>query len=136
MQALRKLPWSPLLMGIASLLFVIAKWSDLSLPFFWDELGVYGPGVLAMVDNGVGMLPSALPADLSRGHPLFFYFLFALWTKVVGYSLVKIHFFALMVTLGVAWTTWRIGERLIQPGAGLLAGVAVLLMPFFFAQSH
>ncbi|MEM6344619.1 MAG: glycosyltransferase family 39 protein [Bacteroidota bacterium] len=136
MQSLQKLPWSPILMGIASILFVIAKWADLSLPFFWDELGVYGPGVLAMVDEGIGLLPSALPPDLSRGHPLFFYFFFAAWTKIVGYSIVKIHFFALMVTLGVAWTTWWIGYKLLHEAAGAIAGIAVLMMPFIFAQAH
>jgi hypothetical protein len=56
---------SVLLMGLGLILFIWAKWSDLSLPFFWDELGVYAPGVLHLVDNGVGILPADMPPGLA-----------------------------------------------------------------------
>ena len=125
----------PALLGLTLLVFTLLKWPDLSLPLFWDELGVYGPGILHMFDQGPGLLPSALPPELSRGHPLLFYFLFAATLSVTGYSLTKLHLIALACTWLLVGAVYRVVARLQGPAAGLLAGLLLLVQPCMYALS-
>lgn len=120
---------------IGCLAYLAAKWTDLSLPFFWDELGVYGPGVLYMLDNGPGLLPSALDPELSRGHPLLFYFLFAVYSKLFGYSLFKIHLLAIAIFFTLVGVTYRVGEKVLNRWWGMFAGGILLVSPNIFASS-
>ena len=53
-----------------------------TLPYFWDELGVYSRAAIHLYEHGPGILPSALPDELSRGHPTLIPFLFSLAFKV------------------------------------------------------
>ncbi|MEM8886940.1 MAG: hypothetical protein AAGD28_03060 [Bacteroidota bacterium] len=128
-----KLSW--LLFGIACLIFVVAKWADLSLPMYWDEIGVYGPGILAMVDNGISLLPSGLDPELSRGHPLWFYALFAGWVKLTGYSLTKIHLFALGISLGLFASVFHIAKKYSNPLLALGVSVIFMLQGIMIAQA-
>lgn len=115
--------------------FFFMKWDALTLPFFWDELGVYGPGILAMLDNGVGLLPSSLEPELSRGHPLLFYAVFAGYSKLVGFSLLKIRLLALLISCSLFGSIWWIGRKMFGNLVGVLAAFTVCLMPVFYVQS-
>ncbi|MEZ4776939.1 MAG: glycosyltransferase family 39 protein [Bacteroidia bacterium] len=119
----------------AILVFIVGKWADLSLPFFWDELGVYGRGILHMVDHGPGMLPSSLPPELSRGHPLFFYFFFSLGGWISGFSLPFLHGMALWVTIGLFAAVYFAGKQLMGEWVGLAATLFMMVMPVVFAQA-
>ncbi|MDP5172851.1 MAG: glycosyltransferase family 39 protein [Bacteroidia bacterium] len=132
----RNLPWSWLSVLGATLWFLVAKWPDFSLPLFWDELGVYGPGVLHMVDHGIGLLPSSLPPELSRGHPLLFYALFATFAKLFGWSLVSIHVLSFLTSLALIWSTWLIGMKMFGEWGAVLAAISLMAMPAIFAQSQ
>ncbi|MEL6251442.1 MAG: hypothetical protein AAFR87_05460 [Bacteroidota bacterium] len=128
-----KLSW--LLFGLACLIFVWVKWADLALPMYWDEIGVYGPGILAMVDKGINLLPSGLDPELSRGHPLWFYALFAGWVKLTGYSLVKIHLFALVISLGLFASIFHIAKKYSNPLLALGVSVIFMLQGIVIAQA-
>lgn len=128
-----KLSW--LLFGIACLIFVWAKWADLSLPMYWDEIGVYGPGILSMLDNGISLLPSGLDPELSRGHPLWFYALFASWVKLTGYSLFKIHLFALVISLGLFASVFYISKKYSNPLLALGVTLLFMLQGIMIAQA-
>ncbi|MEO0468272.1 MAG: glycosyltransferase family 39 protein [Bacteroidota bacterium] len=131
------IPYLPqILLALACLAFMVAKWSDLSLPFYWDELGVYGPGVLYMVDNGPGLLPSALEPELSRGHPLLFYFLFSAFSKTFGFSLFKIHLLALLLFLALVISTFELARMVLNDWWGLAAASLLLVMPNLFATAN
>lgn len=120
----------------ATLWWVLAKWGDLSLPFFWDELGVYGPGVLYMVDHGIGLMPSDLPPELSRGHPLFFYALHATMSQLLGFSLLKLHLVAVLISFWVMGSTWWMTRKLFGEWPAALAALCLLATPAIFAQAH
>ena len=113
---------------------VCVKWTDFSLPLFWDELGVYGPGILYMLDHGVGILPDSLPPELSRGHPLLFYALFASIVKITGYSLMVMHLIAMTITilwiLSIKW----IGARIYGQHISTIGYILVLFAPNVIAQ--
>ena len=80
---------NPVVLATAIVLFVVSRWEYLFLPYFWDEMGVYAHGALIMSEHGLGLLPSSLNPELSRGHPLLFYFLAALNFQIFGTSLVR-----------------------------------------------
>ena len=69
---------------LATIAFIIFKIPHLSMPYCWDEAWVYGPAVRMMAENGLGLLPDALPVHYSRGHPLLFHFLAAGWLTVLA----------------------------------------------------
>ncbi|MEL6849192.1 MAG: glycosyltransferase family 39 protein [Bacteroidota bacterium] len=118
-----------------AILFVFGIWPALSYPLYWDELGVYGPGVLHLVDQGIGLLPSAMPPELSRGHPLGFYALAATWISVSGWSLFSFHLFALVITLGLGWALFSLCRQQMSDVAALLCSTAFLMMPAIRAQA-
>ena len=47
-----------LALGLVLLPFWTYKLRDLSLPYFWDELGVYGRAAVYLHDHALGLLPS------------------------------------------------------------------------------
>lgn len=117
--------WLPrILLGLTLLAFVVFKWSYLNLPFYWDEAWVYAPAVQAMYQHGPSLLPDAIPADLSRGHPLLFHALAALWMKAFGASFTSMHLFPMLVTVLLAWSLFRFTSL---AGSEYLGNAAVLL---------
>lgn len=127
--------WSWLLLVLGSVVFVVLRWEDLSLPLFWDELGVYGPGVFSMLDHGIGLLPSSLDPELSRGHPLFFYAFYAGYAWTFGTDLLVLRIPGILLTISLAWTIWLVGRSFLSEATAALAGGLFLAMPAVFAQS-
>jgi len=121
--------------GAFLLLFVFFKWSQLSLPFFWDESWVYGPALQLMAKDGPGLLPNDLHDWYSRGHPLLFHFLGSTWIKLFGSSLPVIHGFALSVSILYLVAVYWVAGRLFGWKAGIGAGLLVAAQPAFIAQS-
>lgn len=124
-----------LLAALVLIVFTAFKIPDLTLPYFWDELGVYTRAALYLADNGLSFLPGSLPPELSRGHPLLFQFLSGSAYVVFGKSVVVGHAFALCVTLLLLVLFYRkitaISNRLVAFCAMLL----LVAQPVFMAQS-
>ncbi len=117
------------------LLFIVAKFNHLSLPHFWDEAWVYAPAVQEMILHGPSLAPSSIPVELSRGHPLLFHFLAALWGKLFGSSLLSLHAFSLMISCIFILSAYYVSSKLYNQKLGVVVVFYLILQSIFFAQS-
>ena len=122
-------------LGLALLPFWIYKLRDLSLPYFWDELGVYGRAAVYMHDHALGLLPSNLPPELSRGHPLLLPFTFGALFRIFGATPLVAHIFMLAVATGLVVSVFWIARRHWNATVALAAAALLLVQPLFLAQS-
>lgn len=119
----------------ALLAFVLFKIPHLSLPYYWDEAWVYGPAVRLMAQNGLSLLPDALPVHYSRGHPMLFHFLVAGWLQLFGNTVLASHMFALFVSIFLVAALYFVGKDLFNEKIALASVLLLLMQPIFLAQS-
>lgn len=120
--------------GIILLVFVFFKLQDISLPYFWDELGVYAPGALKMIDNhSIGVLPINLEPEYSRGHPLFFVFSQAVWMNIFGQDVVSGHSFSILLGVLTLIATYFISTNLFDKRTAFFATTLLAVQPIFYA---
>jgi 4-amino-4-deoxy-L-arabinose transferase-like glycosyltransferase len=124
-----------LLLLLVLIVFVFCKVPHLYYPYYWDESWPYMPAVKAMHDHGISLMPNAIDADLSRGHPLFFHALAAIWMKIFGASHFAMHSFALFISLLFLIAIYEAGYRLFNPRVAFLGLVMVATQEVFFVQS-
>jgi len=117
------------------LLFVLFKIPHLLLPFYWDESWPYASAVRQMYHNGISLLPNAIDPNLSRGHPMFFHFMYGLWMNIFGSSNFALHSFALLISLLFLITIYETGLRVFNQRVGVLGLVLVATYVPFFVQS-
>jgi len=122
-----------LFLGI--ILFVIYRSFDLSMPYFWDEEGVFAPAALYMHDHGVSLLPNSLPPELSRGHPLLFFFLHGLNFKIFGTSLISAHSFALFISICLVIAVYITASKLFNKLIGVTSALILMSQEAFAVQS-
>lgn len=129
-----KHPWFFLVLSF--ILVIVVKIPHLGLPYFFDETSSYYPAVLEMAKVGPGMLPGTVSIDLSKGHPLFFYFLASMWLKFIAVdSVILMRIFPLLLSLVALFVFHRFAKLHTNI---LLANIAVLLLslqPIFLAQA-
>ncbi|MBL8000755.1 MAG: glycosyltransferase family 39 protein [Flavobacteriales bacterium] len=111
------------------------KARTLDLPYYWDEAWVYAPAVKAMSTNGPSLSPTAIPPELSRGHPLMFHALASTWAMVFGIGRTSMHAFQLVLSCIVLVLTYVLARRFASPIAGLAAAALVVVNELFLAQS-
>lgn len=116
-------------------LFFLFKLTHLSIPYFWDELGVYTRASLYMFDNEIRILPGNIPPELSRGHPLLCAALFAAAYKLLGPNVWAGHLTALVVSILLLLVVYKGGKKLSNRETGLTACALLMLQPVFIAQS-
>ena len=127
--------------GFAYLSFIVVavffsfNFQALNLPFYWDEAWVYGPAVRMMADSTPSLLPDSLPVEFSRGHPLLFHFLNAVWLKIFGNTVFQAHLFNLIIACLLLLAVYVTGKRIFSPLAGFLAVFFLGMQPVFLAQS-
>src|SRR5688572_9942500 len=114
-------------------LFAAAKIPHLLLPFFWDEAWPYSTGVFYMYSQGLSLLPGSVPFDISRGHPLFFHFMAALWMKIFGTSVV--HMFPLLVSILLIVCIYFFCVEFFSEAVALGSCLLMMVQPVFFSQS-
>jgi 4-amino-4-deoxy-L-arabinose transferase-like glycosyltransferase len=124
-----------LLFALIAVVFVCVKIPYMQLPYYWDEAWVYAPAIQEMAAAGPSLAPDAIPAELTRGHPLLFHFTGAVWASIFGKSLLSLHTFALVISLLLLFTVYRVLGKWFGAGSGLLAVVVLCVQPLFFAQS-
>ena len=112
------------------------KWGDLHLPYFWDELGVYSRAASYQLHHIISLMPSSLPPDLSRGHPLLFTFLNALALHALGENILSAHIFSLSVSVLLLTVIYFKVSKYFNPKAALLSIVILIAQPLFLAQSE
>ena len=102
-------------------LFFLFKLSHLHLPYFWDELGVYSRAALYMFDHQISLLPSAIPPELSRGHPLLCTVIFAAGFRILGPHVWAGHLTALLWSCGLLYLLYRFAKDFFDQQTALLA---------------
>ena len=117
------------------LAFIYAHLPAISLHYFWDEAWVYAPAVKTMIQNGPSLLPDAIPSELSRGHPLFFHFLYGVIGKFIGQSEVVLHSLSVIISCLVVWQLYATLIKITNQPVALLCAVFIMTIPVFFAQA-
>ncbi len=122
-------------LAVVCIVFVVLKIPALSYPFYWDEAWSYAPAIKEMYQRGPGLLPSALPPEISRGHPLLFYFLASGWMKIFGTSLVAEHSFSLLIATLFLIVVHEAGLRIFNFRVAIMATLGCAGQLIFFVQS-
>lgn len=116
--------------------FVMLKWQDIALPYFWDEMAGYMSGVVYMNDHGISLLPTAVPPDLSYGHPLLLHASMACVAEVFGNTPSVMHITTLAFTFILALGTYFLALELsAKPLIALFSYTIFLFQPITVAQS-
>lgn len=132
---LLKPPVAHFLFIICCVGFVLAKLPYMQLPYYWDEAWVYAPAIQEMAAAGPSLAPDAIPAELTRGHPLLFHFLGGLWASLLGTSILSLHSYALCISLLLLLSIYTILSRRFNEVAGLLGVILLCVQPLFFTQA-
>jgi 4-amino-4-deoxy-L-arabinose transferase-like glycosyltransferase len=115
--------------------FVLFKIPYLSVPLYGDEAWVYGPAVVQLLKNGISLLPSGLHPDLSRGHPMIFHAIAALWLQIFGTSVTAMHVFSLALTCITFILLFALTTKLANQKAALFATLFCMLQLPILEQS-
>jgi len=126
---------SCLFLLLVILLFIINRISYLNLPFYWDEAWSYATAVFDMAGKGLAIIPGDGNDELTRGHPLLFYFLSALWVKIFGTSLTMVHLFPLMISVALLIAVSIVAFELFDKATAMAATLLFGLQAVFLAQS-
>ena len=102
----------PVLVGIVCL--ILFKLPHLYLPYYADEAWSYAPAIKIMAQNGPSLLPGAISADYTRGHPLLFYFLSSSWIRLFGDSNFSLHSFALLISVLLVLAVYFSGKKFLN----------------------
>ena len=116
-------------------LFCAEKFNDLSLPYFWDELGVYAQCAVAQYHHGISFMPASLDPELSRGHPLLLTVLNASVMKIFGTSVVVPHVFHLAISLTLLLAMYYYIAKHFSSTAAIVSVALLMAQPIFLAQS-
>lgn len=118
------------------LVFFYLKFPTTSIPYFWDELGVYVTGMHEIVDNHtLGILPSDLEPLYSRGHPMLFYFVGASAFKLFGDSILVGHLLAIFIAIFTLIAFYKMSASIFNSRIAFIATFALAFQPIFFAMS-
>lgn len=122
-----------LILVIAALF--LFKLPQLSLPCFWDEAWSYLPAILRMADAGPSLLPDPQYAELTRGHPLLFYFITSLWIKIFGVSFPALRTLPLIISALLLTVQFLVSGKHFGRAVAYLSTILLLIQSVFLAQS-
>jgi 4-amino-4-deoxy-L-arabinose transferase-like glycosyltransferase len=114
---------------------ILYKFRYLSLPYYWDEAWPYSKAVYLMYVHGPSLLPNSIAPFVSRGHPLMFHFLAAIWMNIFGTGLISGHSFALAISIFVIIVSYIFCKKFFSPQVGIVAAILLAFQPVFIAQS-
>ena len=120
---------------LITIIFFILKIPFLSLPYFWDEAWSYIPAVEWMRVHGPGILPGAIPPELSRGHPLLFYFLASSWQSILVNSVTVTHILPVIIACAFMLALFLFIKRFFDEYIALNTVLLFASMQIFFVQS-
>jgi 4-amino-4-deoxy-L-arabinose transferase-like glycosyltransferase len=125
----------PLGLAIIIASLAIYKFHFLFLPYYWDEAWPYSTAVHLLYNHGLSFLPSSIPSEISRGHPLMFFFLAATWMKIFGTGLFSGHCFALLISTTLLIIIFLFCRRFFSERVGFIACLLFATQAVFIAQS-
>lgn len=115
--------------------FIFFKVPHLYYPYYWDESWPYAPAIKQLLHHGISLMPGAVEGELSRGHPLFFHAIAALWMKIFGDSLFAMHSFALTISILFLISIYEAGLRFFNQRVAVMGLMLVATQVAFFIQS-
>lgn len=115
--------------------FIIFKFNDLSLPYFWDELGVYSQAADYQFQHTISLMPNSVPDELSRGHPLFFTLINAIPLRLFGSHVFVAHVFNLCIATLLLVVFYLKISKHFKRLSGFSATTILVVQPVFLAQS-
>jgi hypothetical protein len=124
-----------LLFFLSLVIFVALKIPDLSLPFYWDELGVYSRSSIYLAQHKLSLMPVDLPSDYSRGHPLLFPFIYGSAFRLFGIGTLTGHILSLIISVILLLKLYYIIGRESNAFVAWLSVLLLMAQPVFFAQS-
>lgn len=116
-------------------IFFLYKVPYVGLPYYWDEAWSYVPAIHLMHEHGPSLLPQSMPPEVSRGHPLLFYFVASTWMKLFGEGRQFMHMFPLSLSIATLIFVFILGKELVNSWIGLLAATLTACCEPFLAQS-
>lgn len=117
------------------LLLWLYKFPFLGLTYFWDESWSYAIAIHKMAVGTPCLLPSCLPPELSRGHPLLYYFINAIVAKIFGFSPFLMHTFSLLIASFFILAFYFMLLRFSNPVFALLGSLLLMAQEVFIVQS-
>ena len=117
------------------IVFIICKIHHLYYPYYWDESWPYAPAIKDLYHHGISLMPNAIDAEISRGHPLFFHSIAAIWMHIFGSSHFAMHSFALFISVLFLITIYEVGLRLFNQRVAVISILLVATQVVFFVQS-
>jgi hypothetical protein len=117
------------------IVFIACKVPHLFYPYYWDESWPYALAIHKMYLHGISLMPTAVDPELSRGHPLFFHAIAAIWRHIFGASHLAMHSFALFISVWFLIAIYEAGLSLFNQRVALLALLLVSTLMVFFIQS-
>ena len=117
------------------LLLWLYKFPFLGLTYFWDESWSYAMAIHKMTEGTPCLLPSCLAPELSRGHPLMYYFINAIVAKTFGFSPIVMHTFSLLIASFSIIAFFFMLLRFSNPVFALLGSLLLLTQEVFVVQS-
>jgi len=117
------------------IVFIACKVPHLWYPYYWDESGMFAPGVMAMYLHGASLLPNAIDVSFGRGHPLLYHAVCAQWMKLFGPSHFSLHCFSLLISIALIVMVFEAGLRLFTRRVAFISVLALSINTFFFVQS-
>jgi 4-amino-4-deoxy-L-arabinose transferase-like glycosyltransferase len=115
--------------------FIICKIPHLFYAYYWDASWPYAAAITQMYHHGLSLMPNAVDAELSRGHPLFFHFIAAGWMNIFGHSHLTMHSFALCISVLFLIAIYEAGLRIFNQRVAVLSLLLVAMQEAFFVQS-
>jgi 4-amino-4-deoxy-L-arabinose transferase-like glycosyltransferase len=98
-------------------------------------MGVYAHGALEMSHGIPSLMPTALDPELSRGHPLLYYFLAGWNFKIFGSSVIAGQLFSLFLTNLLIVSVFQVASRLFNPVTGMIAAIFLGAQQILQAQA-
>ena len=123
------------LLFLLIIVFVIIEIPYINRPLYWDEAWSYGPAVDAMYRHGPSLMPTSISAWLSRGHPLFFYFISSLWMTIFGNNMIAIHLFFILISILLIVFVFKTTTFVNNKKAGIFASIIIVSIPLFLSQA-
>jgi len=115
--------------------FIVLKIPHLSLPFFWDESGVYGKMIYQLADTGLSLHPKAIDQWISRGHPLLYPNIIAGFCNLFGTNVTVAHIANFTFACLLLISMYRCLSKAFQPWIGFIACALLMAQPIFYTQS-
>lgn len=110
---------------------VLAHWTLLRLPYFWDEAGYYIPAAWDFFRTGT-LIPAT---TTSNAHPPMPSLLLAGWWRVFGFSVVATRVLVCGVAAAALVGVYRLVKGIAGASAAMATMVLTAIYPVWFAQS-